>query len=37
MRERANLHGGSVTAGPVAGRGWLVAATLRPDMTTVKT
>jgi signal transduction histidine kinase len=37
MRERANLHGGSVTAGPVAGQGWLVAATLRPDMTTVKT
>jgi signal transduction histidine kinase len=37
MRERASLHGGSVTAGPGAGHGWIVAATLRPDAATVKT
>jgi signal transduction histidine kinase len=29
MRERAALHGGSVTAGPAPDGGWLVAATLR--------
>jgi signal transduction histidine kinase len=35
MRERAALHGGTLRAGPVAGGGWLVEATLpesgRPD------
>jgi signal transduction histidine kinase len=30
MRERAALHGGSLRAGPAAGGGWLVEATLRP-------
>jgi len=29
MRERAGLHGGWVTAGPGAGGGWVVSATLR--------
>ncbi|HEY1623539.1 MAG TPA: sensor histidine kinase [Streptosporangiaceae bacterium] len=29
MRERAALHGGTVSAGPVADGGWLVEATLR--------
>ncbi|MEM8923127.1 MAG: histidine kinase [Actinomycetota bacterium] len=29
IRERATLHGGSVTAGPVPGRGWRVHARLR--------
>jgi signal transduction histidine kinase len=30
MRERAALHHGALRAGPVAGGGWLVEATLRP-------
>ena len=30
MRERAALHGGTLRAGPVAGTGWLVEATLFP-------
>jgi len=30
MRERAVLHGGTLQAGPVPGRGWAVSATLRP-------
>ena len=30
MRERAQLHGGTVTAGPAPDGGWLVSATLRP-------
>jgi signal transduction histidine kinase len=37
MRERANLHGGWVSAGPGSGQGWIVTARLRPDMTSVKT
>jgi len=36
MGERASLHGGSISAGPSPGRGWVVSATLRPDPTTVK-
>lgn len=36
MSERASLHGGSVSAGPSPGRGWVVSATLRPDSTAVK-
>jgi hypothetical protein len=28
MAERARLYGGALTAGPVAGGGWEVAATL---------
>ena len=28
MRERAAMYGGTVTAGPEAGGGWLVAASL---------
>jgi signal transduction histidine kinase len=35
MRERAGLHGGSVTAGPAPDGGWSVATTLRPDAMTV--
>ncbi len=31
MRERAALHGGSLRAGPAAGGGWLVEATLCPS------
>jgi signal transduction histidine kinase len=31
MRERAGLHGGTLRAGPAAGGGWAVVATLRPD------
>jgi signal transduction histidine kinase len=31
MRERAGLHGGSLVAGPAAGGGWVVTATLRPE------
>ncbi|HTZ09267.1 MAG TPA: histidine kinase [Acidimicrobiales bacterium] len=31
MHERAGLHGGTVTAGPGARRGWEVTATLRSD------
>jgi signal transduction histidine kinase len=34
MRERAALHGGTVTAGPAPDGGWLVAATLRPGQGT---
>jgi signal transduction histidine kinase len=30
MRERAALHGGSLSAGPAPGGGWLVSAVLRP-------
>jgi signal transduction histidine kinase len=30
MRERAALHGGALQAGPAAGGGWVVSATLRP-------
>jgi signal transduction histidine kinase len=33
MRERAALHGGTLRAGPVAGVGWLVEATLFPVAT----
>ena len=32
MRERAALHGGTLRAGPVAGIGWLVEATLFPGV-----
>jgi signal transduction histidine kinase len=35
MRERASLHGGTLTAGPVPGGGWSVATTLRSDTTRV--
>ena len=31
MRERAALHGGSLSAGPAPGGGWLVSAVLRLD------
>ncbi len=31
MRERANLHGGTLEAGPSAGGGWWVSATLRSE------
>ena len=31
MCERAALHGGAVSAGPVPAGGWLVSAVLRPD------
>jgi signal transduction histidine kinase len=37
MRERANLHGGTVRAGPAPGSGWVVSASLRPDTTAVRT
>jgi hypothetical protein len=30
MRERAALHSGTLQAGPIAGTGWLVEATLHP-------
>ena len=33
MRERAALHSGALRAGPAAGGGWLVEATLRPGTT----
>ena len=33
MGERAGLTGGMLEAGPVAGGGWRVAATLRQDAT----
>jgi signal transduction histidine kinase len=34
MRERAALHGGTVTAGPAPDGGWVVSATLRPGQGT---
>jgi signal transduction histidine kinase len=36
MCERAGLHGGSLSAGPSPGHGWVVSATLRPDSAPVK-
>jgi signal transduction histidine kinase len=37
MGERARLHGGTLTAGPSPGQGWVVWATLRPETAAVKT